>query len=83
MAKGNVTMSQKEMNRLDLMLATVSKRLRPVNAARQLGLSARRIKRLVHGDREQGAAGLVSRHRGKRLGHAIDQPPLYFELTWR
>jgi len=41
------------------------------DAAQQLGISIRQIKRLVQRYREQGAVGLVSKHRGKRPNNAI------------
>ena len=66
-----LTMSQKELDRLEVIQRVVSKQLRQRQAAGQLMLSIRQVKRLVRRYREQGAAGLVSRHRGKRPGNAI------------
>ena len=54
-----LTMSLKELNRLEVVQRVVSKRLRRKEAACQLALGVRRIKRLVHRYREQGLAGLV------------------------
>ena len=45
--------------------------LRQKEAARQLDLSVRQIKRLVVRYRAEGAAGLVSRHRGRRPNNQI------------
>ena len=73
MTKGILTMSQKELDRLEVIQRVVSKQLRQRQAAGQLMLSIRQVKRLVHRYREQGAAGLVSRHRGKRPGNAIPE----------
>lgn len=64
-------MSRREIDRLGVMQAVVGKQLRQIDAAGQLGLSVRQIKRLVRRYREQGATGLVSRHRGKRPGNAL------------
>ncbi len=68
-----LTMSQKELDRLEVIQRVVSKQLRQRQAAGQLMLSIRQVKRLVRRYREQGAAGLVSRHRGKRPGNAIPE----------
>lgn len=64
-------MSQKEVDRLEVIQSVASGRLRQVDAARQLGLSKRQVKRLVSRYRASGAAGLVSRHRGRRPNNAI------------
>ncbi len=64
-------MSQKETNRLEVIQRVVSKQLRQKEAAGQLMLSIRQVKRLVRRYREQGAAGLASRRLGKRPGNAI------------
>lgn len=64
-------MSQKEVGRLEVIQATVRKQIRQVDASWQLGLSIRQVKRLVRRYRQDGAAGLVSGHRGKRPNNAI------------
>ena len=64
-------MSHKEIDRLSVIQAVAGRRLRQREAARQLGLSIRQVKRLVARYRAEGAAGLVSRHRGKRPGNAL------------
>lgn len=64
-------MSHGEMDRLGLIQAVVSTRLRQKVAASQLGLTVRQIKRLVRRYREQGATGLISGHRGKLPSNAI------------
>lgn len=66
-------MSRKEVDRLGVIQAVANKQLRQELAARQLGLSLRQIKRLVRRYRDQGATGLISRHRGKRPNNAIAQ----------
>jgi len=69
--KESIPMSQKEMGRLEVIQATVGKQIRQVDASRQLGLSIRQVKRLVRRYRRDGAAGLVSGHRGQRPNNAI------------
>ena len=54
------------------MEAIIDKRLRQREAAQQLNLSVRQIKRLVRCYREFGPRGLVSGRRGKRSNHAMD-----------
>lgn len=64
-------MSQKELDRHGVMQEVINKQIRQIDAARQLGLSVRQVKRLVQRYRERGAAGLISGHRGKRPNNAI------------
>lgn len=64
-------MSQKEVDRLEVIQATASKQLLQSHAADQLGLSVRQIKRLVKRYRQNGAAGLISGHRGKKANNRI------------
>ena len=71
MAEGRISMSQKESDRLGIIQSVDRKQLRQVDAALQLGLSVRQIKRLVQRFRADGAQALVSGHRGKRPGNAI------------
>jgi transposase len=60
-----LTMSAKEINRLDVMKRLDEKRLKQKEAAEMLGVSTRQIKRLLSRYRESGAKGLVSQRRGK------------------
>lgn len=71
MAKEYITISRQEVGRLEVIQSVAARQLRQVDAARQLGLSVRQIKRLVQRYRQSGAAGLVSGHRGKRPNNAI------------
>jgi transposase len=65
-------MSRGEIDRLAVIRLVVNKQLKQREAAAQLSLSTRQVKRLVKRYRSDGAAGLVSGHRGKRPGNAID-----------
>jgi len=60
-----LTMSTKEVNRLEVMQRVDEKRMNQKAAAELLGVSERQVKRLLHRYRQQGAGGLVSRRRGK------------------
>jgi transposase len=70
-----ITLSVGELERLRVVEAVVEGRLKHRQAAEQLSLSTRQVKRLVRRYRSAGAAGLASRHRGRpsnnRLAEAI------------
>ena len=73
MTKECITMSRKEIDRLGVIRQVVSKQLKQREAAQQLGLSIRQVKRLVARYRAEGAPGLVSRRRGRRPANAISE----------
>lgn len=58
-------MSEKELNRLELVQLVCQKRLSVTAAAKQAGLSRQRMSRLVNTYRRDGHIALVSRKRGK------------------
>lgn len=64
-------MSRKEVDRLAVIQLLARKQLKQGEAAVQLGLSVRQVKRLVRRYRDQGSVALVSRHRGRRPNNAI------------
>ena len=59
-------MSTKELSRLEIMQKLSQKRMNQREAGVMLKLSMRQIKRLLKAYRKQGAAGLVSKHRGRK-----------------
>ena len=61
---GTVTMSARELNRLEVLGRVAERRLTQRRAAEQLGLSERQVRRLCRALGQQGAPGLVSRKRG-------------------
>jgi len=65
MAKGLITMSRKEVDRLGVIKDVVDKKIKQRQAAKRLGLSIRQIKRLVRRYRLEGVDGLLSRRRGR------------------
>jgi transposase len=71
--EGVLAMSGKERDRLRVIEAVRGKRLRQGEAARRLGLSVRQVKRLVRAHRHAGAAGLVSKRRGRASNRRIGQ----------
>lgn len=66
-------MSAKELNRLEVMQRLSEKRMSQREAGRILDLSVRQIKRLLRGYREKGAAGLVSKHRGRKANNRLPE----------
>lgn len=66
MMDGYLTMSRKELSRLEVIQRIARRGLTQREAAQVLGLSVRHVERLCRAFREQGAPGLVSRRRGRR-----------------
>lgn len=64
-------MSHQELDRAGVIRQVVEGKLKQHQAAQQLGLSTRQIKRLVRRYRSDGPQGLVSRHRGKVSNNRI------------
>jgi len=67
-----LTMSKKELTRLEVMQRLEEKRLKQREAAVQLRISVRHVKRLLHCYRQSGAAGLVSKKRGRSANNRLD-----------
>jgi transposase len=69
----NLLMSAKELNRLDVMQKLSEKRMSQKEAGRILNLGVRQIKRLLKAYRTKGAAGLVSKHRGRKGNNRLSE----------
>jgi transposase len=67
-----LTMSKREITRLEVMQRLRDKRLTQKEAARMLGISTRQVKRLWRAYRKKGAQGLVSARRGKPSNNRLD-----------
>lgn len=65
-----VTMSAQELDRLTVIERVLEKRLTQVEAGKQLGITPRQVRRLIGRFHRDGAAGLVSKKRGKRSNNA-------------
>lgn len=63
--RGTVTMSRRELNRLQILNRALERRLTQAKAAEQLGLSLRQVERLCRRLRDEGPDGLVSKQRGR------------------
>jgi transposase len=61
-----LNMSAKELSRSEVMQKVSEKRMGQKEAGTILHLSTRQIKRLLKAYRKKGAAGLVSKHRGRK-----------------
>ena len=59
-------MSDGELSRLEVLRDLDQKRLTMAAAAQLLGLERRQVFRLLKGYRAEGAAGLISKRRGRR-----------------
>lgn len=68
-----VTMSDKELSRINVIQAVVEKRMRRRDAAHQLDLTERQTQRLMNRFREFGAAGLASLRRGQLGNHRLPE----------
>jgi transposase len=66
-------MSAKELNRLEVMQRLAEKRMSQKEAGKILSLSVRQIKRLLKAYRRKGAAGLVSKHRGRKGNNRLPE----------
>jgi len=62
---GVITMSQKEVDRLEALQLVTIKRLTQIEASKLLKLSARQVRRLQKRFKQDGAKGLASKRRGK------------------
>jgi hypothetical protein len=65
MAKELVTMSRKEIDRLEVIRRVLERRLSQVKAAELIGLSTRQVRRLSTAYEQLGPTALASRKRGK------------------
>ena len=62
---GHVTLSVKELERLDVLVRIAERRLTQRHAAELLGLSERQVRRLYRDYKRAGAATLASKKRGR------------------
>ena len=68
-----LSMSTKELSRLEVMQKLSEKRMSQKEAGEILHLGKRQIKRLLKSYRKQGAVGLVSKHRGRKGNHHLSE----------
>ncbi len=73
MTEDIIALSRREVDRLSVIQSVIARQITQADAAQQLRICVRQVKRLVRAYRTQGAQGLVSGHRGKRPNNAIDE----------
>ena len=66
-----LSMSKQEFRRLDVLLRVQSGRLRVSDACVLIGLQRRQVFRLLRGLKQDGAASLLSKRRGKPSNHRL------------
>jgi len=66
-------MSDKELNRINVIQSVVEKRMRRRDAAHQLALTERQTQRLMNRFRESSAAGLANLRRGRPGNHRLPE----------
>ena len=66
-----LSMSKQEFSRLDVLLRVQSGRRRVSDACVLIGLQRRQVFRLLRGLKQEGAASLLSKHRGKPSNHRL------------
>lgn len=74
MAEERIELTKKALHRLRAVEAVVEGRLKQAQAAEQLGLTTRQVKRLVAAYRREGAGGLVSRRAGRPSNRRLKKP---------
>ena len=73
MTKGTITMSHKELDRVEIIRATAAGQLKQQESADRLNICVRQVKRLVQKYRHGGAKALISKRRGKTPNNALPQ----------
>ena len=66
-----LTMSQKELHRIEVVKRLIEKRCNETQAAEQLNVSTRQIRRLKAAYSSKGAKGLLSKKRGQPGNHQL------------
>ena len=66
-----VSMSKQEFSRLEVLLRVRSGGLRVADACELIGLHRRQVFRLLRGLKQEGAASLLSKRRGKPSNHRL------------
>ncbi len=71
--KGSLTMSNKEVDQIDIFERLMRKDMKQKQASALLRLSVRQIKRKLRNYKKSGASSLVHKGRGKRSNNFISQ----------
>lgn len=76
MANGSITMSHRELSRYDIIKQLIGGQINGTDAAKQIGLSIRHVKRLKLKVGQEGAKGLIHGNRGKESNRRLDDKVL-------
>lgn len=68
-----LTMSKKELTRLEIIQRIEDKQLKQVKAAEMLKVTQRHVRRLVQTYRQSGAEGLISKRRGQPSNNRLNE----------
>jgi Helix-turn-helix domain len=79
---GWVVMSERELQRVEVLSAVLSGRQTVTAAARVLGISRRQAHRLIRADRIEGAAAVRHKARGRRSNRALSDGLRALALTY-
>ena len=72
MQKDLLRMSKKELTRLEIIQRLEEKLLKQREAGEMLGISTRQIRRLLSNYKREGAAGIISKRRGRPSNNHLD-----------
>ena len=67
--KGILTMSQKEVDRLNIINQVLSKKITTMESSLLLNLSERQVFRIMSRLRQEGSKGIIHKLRGKKSNH--------------
>ena len=81
MAVGLVIMSERELNRIEVLSQVTQGRMTAVTAANVLGLSRRQVHRLLRDFQTDGPAAIRHKARGRRSNNRIDPAVREFVVT--
>ena len=81
MAVGLVIMSERELNRIEVLSQVTRGAMTAVTAAKVLGLSRRQIHRLLKAFQSDGASAICHKARGRRSNNRIDPAVREFAVT--
>lgn len=81
MAVGLVIMSERELNRIEVLSQVTQGRMTAVTAANVLGLSRRQVHRLLKDFQTEGPAAIRHKARGRRSNNQIDPAVREFAVT--
>ncbi len=77
-----LTMSDKELSRIDVIKEVLDKQLKQQDAASILGVGARQLQRLLKAYKHSGPEGIISRQRGRPSNRRYPEPMKEYGLSY-